>query len=167
MKGIKLLLAFLLCWAGGRTDAQTIAEKLDALVISSSVLNTSEVGIAVYDLTDDVPVYRYQANKLYRPASIEKVITSVTALSELGKDYDYATRLAYTGSIEAGRVKGGFYVVGGFDPWVFEEDLLALGDLGYRAGIRRIDGRLVGGVSMKNSVYLGGGWAWGGTPEGF
>ena len=62
MKGIKLLLAFLLCWAGGRTDAQTIAEKLDALVISSSVLNTSEVGIAVYDLTDDVPVDRYQAN---------------------------------------------------------------------------------------------------------
>ena len=37
--------------------------------------------------------------KLYRPASIEKVITSVTALAELREYYLFNTRIAYTGTI--------------------------------------------------------------------
>ena len=59
------------------------------------LMRTSEAGIAVYDLTAGTSVYRYQADKLYRPASVEKVITSVTALSVLGTGYTfpYATGL--------------------------------------------------------------------------
>lgn len=63
--------------------AQSIAGKLDALVSSEKVLTTSEVGISVFNLTQGKQVYAYQDKKLYRPASIEKVITSVTALESL------------------------------------------------------------------------------------
>lgn len=58
---------------------------------------TSEVGITVFDLTTGESLYRYQDEKLYRPASIEKVITSVTALARLGADYTMDTHLRYTG----------------------------------------------------------------------
>ena len=69
--------------------AQSIAGKLDALVSSEKVLTTSEVGISVFNLTQGKQVYAYQDKKLYRPASIEKVITSVTALAELREYFQY------------------------------------------------------------------------------
>ena len=152
----------------GNIWAQLLQDRIADYVCSSSLLKTSEVGVAVYDLTSDTLIYGYQDKKLYRPASIEKIITSVTALAQLGIDYTFATRVAYTGTILAdSTLQGDLYVIGGFDPEFMEEDLLALVDSVYRAGIRRIDGRLIGDVSMKDSVYWGEGWSWDDTPEAF
>ncbi len=90
----------LLLWAGiFRLYGQDITVRLDSLVSSSALLQTSEVGISVFNLTQGKPVYAYQDRKLYRPASVEKVITSVTALARLGESYTFDTRLAYTGTI--------------------------------------------------------------------
>ena len=60
-------------------QSQPVSQRLDAL-LNDEILKTSEVGITVFDLTTGESLYRYQDEKLYRPASIEKVITSVTAL---------------------------------------------------------------------------------------
>lgn len=54
------------------SKSTNFSRKIDALLASESILKTSEAGIAIYDLTADKPVYTYQAEKLYRPASIEK-----------------------------------------------------------------------------------------------
>lgn len=59
--------------------ARPLAGQLDSLLSVTPLMRTSEAGIAVYDLTAGTSVYRHQAGKLYRPASVEKVITSVTA----------------------------------------------------------------------------------------
>ena len=93
-KTFSLFIMLLLCVS---SYSQTIADRIDSLISHSSFLNTSEVGILVYDLTSKQELYRYQAEKLYRPASVEKVITSVTALSVLGKDYQIKTGLSYSG----------------------------------------------------------------------
>ena len=105
----------LLLWAGiFRLYGQDIAARLDSLVSSSALLQTSEVGIqtsevgiSVFNLTKGEPVYAYQDRKLYRPASVEKVITSVTALARLGEAYTFDTRLAYTGTLDADSVLHG------------------------------------------------------------
>ena len=78
---------------------QTIPFKIDQLMEQAGVLQNSEVGIAVYDLTAGEPVYRYQSQKLYRPASVEKIITSVTALATLGEKHEFQTRIYHTGTI--------------------------------------------------------------------
>ena len=158
-----------ICWAclTEVARAQTLVEKIDALLASESILKTSEAGIAIYDLTADKPVYTYQAEKLYRPASIEKVITSVTALAQLGKDYRYKTRLSYTGTIIDGVLEGDLYVVGGFDPEFMESDMQLLADTIQFSGIRQIKGKLIGDVSLMDSVYWGNGWSWDDTPEAF
>lgn len=147
--------------------AQTLTGRLDALVQSEPVLKHSEVGISVFDLTEGTSVYQYQADKLYRPASTEKVITTVTALSRLGADYQFHTRLAYTGQICQDTLKGDLYVIGGFDPEFMEEDLSRFVQTVHDAGIRRIEGRLIGDVSLTDSVYWGPGWSWDDTPEPF
>ena len=144
----------LLLWAGiFRLYGQDIAARLDSLVSASALLQTSEVGISVFNLTKGEPVYAYQDRKLYRPASVEKVITSVTALARLGEAYTFDTRLAYTGTLDA-------FLIGGFDPEFMEDDLDDLVGAVLRAGIRTVEGKLVADVSVMDSVYWGSGWAW-------
>ena len=104
-------------------NAQNISDRIDSLVHKSSFLKTSEVGVLIYDLTAKKELYRYQAEKLYRPASVEKVITSVTALSVLGKDYQMNTRLSYSGYIEADTLYGNIYVKGDFDSEFMPDDM--------------------------------------------
>lgn len=152
----------------GNIWAQLLQDRIADYVCSSSLLKTSEVGVAVYDLTSDTLIYGYQDKKLYRPASIEKIITSVTALAQLGIDYTFATRVAYTGTILAdSTLQGDLYVIGGFDSEFTEQDMKSFARQIHAAGINKIEGHLVGDVSMMDDVYWGTGWAWDDTPESF
>ena len=100
------------------------------------------MGISVFNLTKGEPVYAYQDRKLYRPASVEKVITSVTALARLGEAYTFDTRLAYTGTLDADSVlHGDLFLIGGFDPEFMEDDLDDLVGAVLRAGIRTVEGK--------------------------
>lgn len=159
-----LLTLFFLCVL---SHSQTIAHRIDSLINNSSFLKTSEVGILVYDLTSKQELYRYQAEKLYRPASVEKVITSVTALSVLGKDYQIKTGLSYSGYIEGDTLYGDIYVKGDFDPEFMQDDMESMVNAISNMGIHGVKGRLIGDVSMMDSVYWGPGWAWDDTPDTF
>ena len=160
-----LILTVLICFVS-QINAQPLAQRLDSL-LNDPLLNTSEVGITVFDLTTGESLFRYQDEKLYRPASTEKIITSVTALAKLGTDYTMDTRLQYTGRIENDTLKGNLYLVGGFDPELMDEDLDSLVDAVYRSGIRFIADTLVADVSMTDSVYWGPGWSWDDVPYSF
>lgn len=147
-------------------NAQPLSQRLDVL-LNEEVLKTSEVGIAVFDLTTGESLYRYQDEKLYRPASVEKIITSVTALSQLGTGYTMDTRLCYTGKVANDTLKGSLYLVGGFDPKFTDEDLNRLVEAVANSGIHYISDTLAADVSMTDSVYWGPGWSWDDTPSSF
>lgn len=164
MKRVLLLLLILL--SIHTINAQPLSQRLDAL-LQEELLKTSEVGIAVFDLTTGESLYRYQDEKLYRPASIEKIITSVTALAQLGADYTMDTSLRYTGKIENDTLKGNLYLVGGFDPEFMEEDLDRLVEALQSYGIRFITDTIAADISMMDSVYWGPGWSWDDTPYSF
>ena len=147
-------------------QSQPVSQRLDAL-LNDEILKTSEVGITVFDLTTGESLYRYQDEKLYRPASIEKVITSVTALARLGADYTMDTHLRYTGKIENDTLKGNLYLIGGFDPEFMDEDLDSLVAAVEAQGIRYVTDTIAADVSMMDSVYWGPGWSWDDTPYSF
>ncbi len=163
---MRYLFAVCMCFCLGLLKAQTMAERLDAL-LNEEVLKTSEVGVTVFDLTTGESLYRYQDEKLYRPASTEKVITSVTALARLGEDYTMNTRLCHSGWIENDTLKGNLYLIGGFDPELMEEHLDSLVEAVVQSGIRYIADTLVADVSMMDSVYWGPGWSWDDAPYSF
>ena len=146
--------------------AQPLAQRLDSL-LNDPLLKTSEVGISIFDLTTGESLFRYQDEKLYRPASTEKIITSVTALANLGIDYTMDTRLFYTGKIKNDTLKGNLYLIGGFDPELMDEDLDLLVDVVAKSGIRYIADTLAADVSMVDSVYWGSGWSWDDVPDSF
>lgn len=165
MKRLHILI--LLSIIAGILNAQPLAQRLDSLLFNDPMLRTSEVGITVFDLTTGESLFNYQDEKLYRPASTEKVVTSVTALAKLGTDYTMDTRLQYTGQIEKDTLKGNLYLVGGFDPEFMDEDLDSLVDAIVKSGIRYIADTLAADVSMKDSVYFGTGWSWDDVPDSF
>lgn len=129
--------------------------------------STTEIGFSAYDLTADSLLYGYQDRKLYRPASTQKIFTAISALEQLGLDYKFQTRVYRTGAIVKGSLQGDLYVVGGLDSEFDDSDMNELADAVKAQGIERIEGRLIGDVSMKDSLYWGSGWAWDDTPEDF
>ena len=163
----RLYLFVLLAVVSSILKAQPLAQRLDSLLFNDPMLKTSEVGISVFDLTTGEQLFQYQDEKLYRPASTEKVVTSVSALGTLGTDYTMDTRLQYTGTIENDTLKGSLYLIGGFDPEFMDEDLDSLVDIIAKSGIRYITDTLAADVSMTDSIYWGNGWSWDDVPASF
>ena len=124
------------------------------------------VGISVFDLTDDIPVWGYNTHKVMRPASTQKVLTAITALSTLGSKHEFRTRSYYTGTIATdGTLQGDIYVVGDFDPMYSHADLKELARAIRDLGVKRVSGKIYGDASMKHADLYGNGWCWDDVPS--
>ena len=77
-----LLSCFLLSVSAQKMDnwVNALSSRLDTLIKYKLPIG-SNVAISVYDLTSNRPLYGYQADKLSRPASTMKLLTTITALS--------------------------------------------------------------------------------------
>ncbi len=138
---------------------QNVQYRLDSLM-QSSLLETSMVGIIVYDLTADSILYKVNERQAMRPASTMKLVTAITALDRLGGSYQFRTQLYYTGTIENHTLNGDLYCVGGFDPAFNNDDMRAFVESIQRMGVDTIRGRIVADKSMKDTDLLGEGWCW-------
>ena len=130
MKRILLLLILSVCllplWPQETvTPVKPLSARIDAL-IEHKLPAGSNVAISVYDLTAGKPLYGYQADKLSRPASTMKLLTTITALARPETDEPFSTEVWYKGVIERDTLKGDIYVVGGFDPEFDDEALDSL-----------------------------------------
>lgn len=138
---------------------QALAQKLDQIV-QTPLLQTTQAAILVWDLDADSALYCFNHRQLMRPASTEKLITSITALDKLGGSYQFKTELAYTGVIDNRTLRGDLHCIGGMDPCFGADDLAAFVESVKRLGIDTIRGGLVADRSMKESATLGEGWCW-------
>ena len=158
MNRTKLFL--LILWVSVSMAAQdSLRIRLDSL-LRDPMFETSQVGLMVYDLTGDSALYTYNHRQLMRPASCMKLVTAITALDQLGSDYEYQTRIYYTGDIVGTTLVGNVYCVGGFDPMLTVDDVAALASCVRRIGIDSIHGMLVADRSMKEMQDYGEGWCW-------
>lgn len=171
MKRIWLLLLLSVCLlplSARQADEGTgiLASRLDTL-IKYRLPPGSNVALSVYDLTEKRPLYGYQADKLSRPASTMKLLTTITALARPEADEPFRTEVWYKGNIERDTLKGDLYVVGGFDPEFDGEALDSLVSTVARFPFSVIRGTVYGDVSLKDSLYWGSGWLWDDTPYSF
>lgn len=147
--------------------AQSLTTRIDVL-LGDALLHAVDASVVVYDLTDDKMLYEHRADKLCRPASVEKVVTTVAALDRLGTDYTLGTELRTTGFLGADSIlHGDLYVVGDFDPEFTATDLNSLIAAIPHAGIRSISGSVLADVSMADTTYWGSGWCWDDAPAAF
>ena len=73
-------------------------------LITEAKRSKYSTGICVYDLTGDSVLFEFNSQKLMRPASNQKLLTSITALDQLGKDGEYSTSVYVKGRISRDQV---------------------------------------------------------------
>lgn len=145
--------------ASAPDSGASLTVALDGL-LADPLFERTQVGLYVYDLTADVPLYAHGERQLLRPASCQKLVTAITALDLLGTGYLYATRLSYHGEISDSTLRGDLILRGGFDPLLGPSDLRQLADSVLARGIRCVEGDVVFDRSLKDSLAWGWGWCW-------
>jgi D-alanyl-D-alanine carboxypeptidase/D-alanyl-D-alanine-endopeptidase (penicillin-binding protein 4) len=124
-------------------------------------------GILIVDPVRGDTLYSRNAGKLFMPASNMKILTSATALTQLGPDYRYKTTFAARGPVNEGTLGGDLVVTGRGDPSVSDHmlrdamiPLRAIADSIAQRGITRIAGRIVAGGDAFPGEVLGYGWSY-------
>ncbi len=131
-----------------------------SFLLQDELFETSQVSLCVYDLTSDTLLYAHQARQRMRPASTEKLVTAITALSALGAEHRVSTCLYFTGDIRGRVLWGDLYAVGGFDPFFGGEDMQAFVRAVRALDVDSVAGNLCADVSMKDTLKWGLGWCW-------
>jgi D-alanyl-D-alanine carboxypeptidase/D-alanyl-D-alanine-endopeptidase (penicillin-binding protein 4) len=126
-------------------------------------------GIEVRSLSSGRTLYSRNAEKAFRPASNMKLVTTAAALDAFGPDARIRTTVETAGRLDVmGRILGDVFLVGRGDPNLsarftpgrptaaFEE----MADALVSAGVRRIEGRVVGHEGAFTGERRGSDWAW-------
>jgi D-alanyl-D-alanine carboxypeptidase/D-alanyl-D-alanine-endopeptidase (penicillin-binding protein 4) len=129
--------------------------------------SNAHLGILIVDPARGDTIYSRNAGKLFMPASNMKILTSATALTQLGPDYRYRTTFAARGTVTDGTLDGDLLVIGRGDPSVSDHmlgdamtPLRAIADSISARGIRRITGRVLPYGDAFPDDVLGYGWSY-------
>ena len=148
-------------------DRRAFARLADSLV-SDPMFRSSHWGVLVVDALSGDTVYSRNAGKLFMPASNQKLLTGATALTLLGPDFRFETRVLGAAYPVNGILTGDLAVVGSGDPTFSDSlgggdamaPLRAFADSIAARGITEITGRLMRGGDAFPDSSLGFGWAW-------
>ena len=122
-------------------------------------------GVLALSLETGDTLYAHGAHEALVPASNLKLLTTAAALRYLGPEYRYRTFLLASGPIEAGRLRGDLILYGTGDPGLSDRlpgdqtaPLEAFADSLAAAGVRVVEGDVVGDGSLFTGPLLAEGW---------
>jgi D-alanyl-D-alanine carboxypeptidase/D-alanyl-D-alanine-endopeptidase (penicillin-binding protein 4) len=169
------LLSAIAAAQSAQPKTQPLAERIERLFAQSPVTRTAFWGIQATDLATGKTLYELNANRFFVPASNTKLFSTSLALTRLGPDFTFQTRVqAAAAPDSAGRLAGDIRLMGGGDPNlsaraipyrmgpVAGDALAALADLADQVAARgtlRIDGDVVGDDSWYVWEPFGNGWS--------
>jgi D-alanyl-D-alanine carboxypeptidase/D-alanyl-D-alanine-endopeptidase (penicillin-binding protein 4) len=120
-------------------------------------------GIVVQSLDRHERLFELNPRTLLVPASVAKLAAVATAAEAVGWDYRFETSLRATGPIVDGVLKGDLLIVGSGDPTIAGrggDDVAGWVDALKAAGIRRIEGRIIGDDDAIEEPRPQLAWAW-------
>src|SRR5262249_35460513 len=138
-------------------------------ILHKPELASAMIGIKVTSLDSGRVLFEENAHKLLRPASNMKLYTVATALDRLTPEYHFATSVyAPTKPDTAGVVHGNLTIYGRGDPSIAArfnngDYFKAIDDLATKiaaAGVKRVEGDLVGDETYFVGSQYGSGWEW-------
>lgn len=146
-----------------------LSTKIDAL-ISHPNFDHAEVGISIRNESGEI-LYEKNASQNLIPASLQKIITNFAALEILGENYQFITKIGYSGNISPdGTLNGDIIIFGNGDPSLASEryqkrpqlDNIVSAITTYikRKGITCIDGMIICDASYYGSDGVIHSWAW-------
>ena len=150
---------------------KTLAELQSRIteILRKPELSPAIVGVKVVSLDTGRVLFEENAAKLLRPASNMKLYTVATALDRLSPDFRFTTSVYATAKLDAsGSVRGDLIIFGRGDPSLAArfnngDYFKAINDLSAKivaAGVKRVDGDLIGDESYFTGSQYGSGWEW-------
>jgi D-alanyl-D-alanine carboxypeptidase/D-alanyl-D-alanine-endopeptidase (penicillin-binding protein 4) len=135
-------------------------------------MKNASIGFYAVDLATNQPLVEYNPDVSLTPASIQKLITTATALEVLGKNYKFKTSVEYDGFIDTACVfHGDIYIKGGGDPALgselfsknyFQPNFIQTWvDSIEKMGIDSINGRIIGDDEIFSYETIPSTWIWG------
>lgn len=123
-------------------------------------------GALIQSLETGETWYERNANRMFMPASNEKIPTAAAGLVTLGPDFTYETKLCHSGTVSGSTLKGNLVVFGNGDPTFYNRLMKEprevfrkwAGELKAR-GINRISGDVIGDDNAWDDRHIGSGWA--------
>ncbi len=161
----KFLGLILLQFALGRNE---LLQKLQQFATEDGVRN-SIISASIVHTSSRNSVLNFHEEVSVNSASTLKLITTATALSKLGHNYTYETRLAFTGNLENGNLNGDLLILPSGDPslgsdrgkYSFKQVLEIFANAVKDAGIRHISGKI---LILDESIFkpdIPDSWIWG------
>src|SRR6266481_233182 len=153
------------------SDSQSLGELRSRIqeVLDRPELASALTGVKVASLDSGHVLFEHNADKLLRPASNMKLYTVAAALDRLGPGFQFKTSV-YAGSRPdaTGRIHGDLTIFGRGDPTFatrfnngdYFKGINALAQRIAGAGVKRIDGDIVGDESFFDGPPFGDGWSW-------
>lgn len=122
-------------------------------------------GVLIESLNSGETWYEQNADRLFIPASNEKIPTAAAALISLGADFRFETQLYYRGEIVDSVLKGDLIVKGNGDPTFYtrffsdpREPFFSWADTLLKLGIVKIEGNIIGDDNAFDDSKYGWGW---------
>lgn len=131
--------------------APPLQERIDAVLESSEGAKHAFWGIQIASLKDAGTLYQRNGDRFFVPASNTKLFTTALALTRLGPDHRFHTMVV---ADETGDLR----LVGGGDPTLTLRDIETFADSVVAAGIRRVNGDIVGDDTAYIWQPYGPGW---------
>ena len=138
-------------------------------VLARPELRRGNIGVKIVSLDTNKIIYEQNAEKYLMPASNMKSYTVAAAIEKLSPDFRFVTSVyAFAPPDASGTIKGDLTVYGRGDvsiSYTFNDDdyykgLDALADKIVAAGVKRIEGNLIGDETYFSGGAIPNGWEW-------
>ncbi|TSJ41097.1 D-alanyl-D-alanine carboxypeptidase/D-alanyl-D-alanine-endopeptidase [Mucilaginibacter corticis] len=162
-----LLLIFSQAWA--QTSLQQKLSAAFSRLQADSQCKYALASLTVLDVKTGEQIFTSNPNVGLAPGSTLKTVTTITAFNLLGKDFKYQTPFGYSGTITDGTLNGDLIIKGTGDPtlgslrWENTTQSFVLNALVTalkKAGIKKINGRIIGDDSLYGTQTIPDGWIW-------
>lgn len=144
-------------------------QKLHELV-GSKAFDNAMLAISVADVETGEAVFKYNSSTNLVPASVQKLVTTATALELLGPEFTFETKIAINGQLDDGILHGDLIIVGGGDPTLGSkyfntnsDKTLFLKEWAQKIkefGISEIEGDLIVDATLFQDVDVPKSWIW-------
>ena len=145
-------------------------------ILAQPQLARADWGIHVVDIESGKTIYSRNADRLFLPASNEKLLTTSAVMAYVGPDYRFRTTVETTGKIDAaGRLSGDLVIVGRGDPNIsgrvlpyhiksqrnppHTQILEDMADQVVHNGVKVVDGDIIGDDTLYAPQRYAAGWS--------
>ncbi|NMD69872.1 D-alanyl-D-alanine carboxypeptidase/D-alanyl-D-alanine-endopeptidase [Bacillus sp. DNRA2] len=138
-------------YAAGRINPQLEAKILQVLKEEPS-LEGAIAGISLRQASTGEVIFQHNGDIRLKPASNLKLLTAAAALEVLGENYQFTTNLYIDGKIKKKTLSGNLVLQGKGDPTLMKDDFDKFATKVKEAGIKVINGDLIGDDSWYDDV---------------